>query len=566
MANIIEVKTPDLSGVSDVPVTEIFVSPGLEVEQGDNLIAIETEKTIIDIAAPVNGVVKEIIASVGDCVTEDQVLITIESDVEVSSEFNSPIIGGIDKDLVTQVVVIGSGPGGYSAAFRAADLGKEVVLIERYPTLGGVCLNVGCIPSKSLLHAAKVISETKGMSELGLKYSGLEIDTVAMRSWKNKVVNQLTSGLQNLAKKRNVKIVTGEASFVSSTQLKLKYPDGKSYKIDFKNAVIAAGSEAIKIPDFPHKDIRLLTSSEALEIDNIPGRLLVVGGGIIGLEMATVYHELGSKVTVVEFADSLIPGADPDLVKPLHQRIQHMYENIYLGTKVSSIESTLNGMYVRYEGDIAQKKDVFDQVLIAVGRKPNGNSIDAEKAGIKVDDSGFISTDNKMRTNVKNIFAVGDIVGQPMLAHKASHEGKVAAEVIAGKDSKFDDSLIPSVAYTDPEIAWVGMTETNAIQLNINYETAHFPWAASGRALSIDRKEGLTKILYDSKTNKIIGAGIVGSNAGELIAEVTLAIKVGATVNDVAELIHPHPTLSETIGFSAEIANKTIVDMYTKKV
>ncbi len=566
MANIIEVKTPDLSGVSDVPVTEIFVSPGLEVEQGDNLIAIETEKTIIDIAAPVNGVVKEIIASVGDCVTEDQVLITIESDVEVSSEFNSPIIGGIDKDLATQVVVIGSGPGGYSAAFRAADLGKEVVLIERYPTLGGVCLNVGCIPSKSLLHAAKVISETKEMSELGLKYSGLEIDTVAMRSWKNKVVNQLTSGLQNLAKKRNVKIVTGEASFVSSTQLKLKYPDGKSYKIDFKNAVIAAGSEAIKIPDFPHKDIRLLTSTEALEIDNIPGRLLVVGGGIIGLEMATVYHELGSKVTVVEFADSLIPGADPDLVKPLHQRIQHMYENIYLGTKVSSIESTLNGMYVRYEGDIAQKKDVFDQVLIAVGRKPNGNSIDAEKAGIKVDDSGFISTDNKMRTNVKNIFAVGDIVGQPMLAHKASHEGKVAAEVIAGKDSKFDDSLIPSVAYTDPEIAWVGMTETNAIQLNINYETAHFPWAASGRALSIDRKEGLTKILYDSKTNKIIGAGIVGSNAGELIAEVTLAIKVGATVNDVAELIHPHPTLSETIGFSAEIANKTIVDMYMKEV
>lgn len=566
MANIIEVKTPDLSGVSDVPVTEIFVSPGLEVEQGDNLIAIETEKTIIDIAAPVNGVVKKIIASVGDCVTEDQVLITIESDVEVSSEFNSPIIGGIDKDLATQVVVIGSGPGGYSAAFRAADLGKEVVLIERYPTLGGVCLNVGCIPSKSLLHAAKVISETKEMSELGLKYSGLEIDTVAMRSWKNKVVNQLTSGLQNLAKKRNVKIVTGEASFVSSTQLKLKYPDGKSYKIDFKNAVIAAGSEAIKIPDFPHKDTRMLTSSEALEIDNIPDRLLVVGGGIIGLEMATVYHELGSKVTVVEFADSLIPGADPDLVKPLHQRIQHMYENIYLGTKVSSIESTLNGMYVRYEGDIAQKKDVFDQVLIAVGRKPNGNSIDAEKAGIKVDDSGFISTDNKMRTNVKNIFAVGDIVGQPMLAHKASHEGKVAAEVIAGKDSKFDDSLIPSVAYTDPEIAWVGMTETNAMQLNINYETAHFPWAASGRALSIDRKEGLTKILYDSKTNKIIGAGIVGSNAGELIAEVTLAIKVGATVNDVAELIHPHPTLSETIGFSAEIANKTIVDMYMKEV
>jgi len=564
MGNIIEVKTPDLSGVSDVPVTEVFVSPGLEVEQGDNLIAIETEKTVIDIAAPVSGVVKEINASVGDLVSEDQVLITIESDEEVSSEINSPVLGGIDKDLSTQVVVIGSGPGGYSAAFRAADLGKEVVLIERYTTLGGVCLNVGCIPSKSLLHAAKVISETKEMSELGLKYSGLEIDTVALRSWKNKVVNQLTSGLQNLAKKRNVKIVTGEAAFISSTQLKLKSPDGKSYKIDFENAVIAAGSEAIKIPDFPHEDIRMLTSTEALEINNIPDRLLVVGGGIIGLEMATVYHELGSKVTVVEFADSLIPGADPDLVKPLHQRIQHMYENIYLGTKVSSIESTLNGMYVKYEGDIAQKKDVFDQVLIAVGRKPNGDRIDAEKAEIKVNDRGFIPTDNKMRTNVKNIFAIGDIVGQPMLAHKAAHEGKVAAEVIAGMESKFDDSLIPSVAYTDPEIAWVGLTESNTKQLNVNYETAHFPWAASGRALSIDRKEGLTKILYDSKTNKIIGAGIVGSNAGELISEVALAIKVGATVNDIAELIHPHPTLSETIGFSAEVANKTIVDMYMK--
>jgi dihydrolipoamide dehydrogenase len=562
MANIIEVKTPDLSGVTDVPVTEIFVSPGLEVKQGDNLVAIETEKTIIDIPAPVNGVVKEIMASVGDRVAEDQLLITMESDEAVSSESNSPVLGLIDKDLSTQVVVIGSGPGGYSAAFRAADLGKEVVLIERYTSLGGVCLNVGCIPSKTLLHAAKVISETKEMSKLGLKYSGLEIDTAAMQAWKNKVVNQLTSGLQTLAKKRNVKIVMGEASFLSSTQLKLQSPDGKSHKIEFENAVIAAGSEAIKITDFPHEDVRMLTSTEALEIDNIPERLLVVGGGIIGLEMATVYHELGSKVTVVEFADSLIPGADPDLVKPLHQRIQNMYENIYLGTKVSSIESTLNGMYVRYEGNIEQKKDVFDQVLIAVGRKPNGNSITAENAGVDVDERGFISVDNEMRTNVDNIYAIGDIVGQPMLAHKAAHEGKVAAEVIAGMDSHFDNSLIPSVSYTDPEIAWVGLTESNAKQQNISYETAVFPWAASGRALSIDRKEGLTKILYDSVSKKIIGAGIVGSNAGELISEASLAIKTGSTIDDISELIHPHPTLSETIGFSAELANKTIVDMY----
>ena len=562
MANIIEVITPDLSGVTDVPVTEVFVSPGDEVKQGDNLVAIETEKTIIDIPAPVNGVVKEIITSVGDRVAENQLLITIESDEAVSSESNSPALGIIDKDLSTQVVVIGSGPGGYSAAFRAADLGKQVVLIERYASLGGVCLNVGCIPSKTLLHAAKVISETKEMSELGLKYSGLEIDLAAMQAWKNKVVNQLTSGLQSLANKRNVKIVTGEASFLSSTQLELQSPDGKSYKIDFENAVIAAGSEAIKIPDFPHEDVRMLTSTEALEIKNIPERLLVVGGGIIGLEMATVYHELGSKVTVVEFADSLIPGADPDLVKPLHQRIQNMYENIYLGTKVSSIESTLNGMYVRYEGNIAQKKDVFDQVLIAVGRKPNGNSIAAENAGVAVDERGFISVDNRMCTNVENIYAIGDIVGQPMLAHKAAHEGKIAAEVISGMDSHFDNSLIPSVSYTDPEIAWVGLTELNAKQQNISYEKANFPWAASGRALSIDRKEGLTKILYDSVSKKIIGAGVVGSNAGELISEATLAIKTGSTVDDISELIHPHPTLSETVGFSAEVANKTIVDMY----
>lgn len=562
MANIIKIKTPDLSGVADVPVVEIFVSSGLEVKQGDNLIAIETEKTIIDIAAPVSGVVKEIMASVGDRVVEDQVLITVESDEAESLENTAPVLGAIDEDLSAQVVVIGSGPGGYAAAFRAADLGKEVILIERYMSLGGVCLNVGCIPSKSLLHAAKVISETKEMSELGIKYSGLEIDVSALRSWKNSVINQLTNGLQSLAKIRNVRIVTGEAEFSSATQLKLTTQDEKHYKIDFENAIIAAGSEAIKIPDFPHEDARVLTSTEALEITEIPDRLLVVGGGIIGLEMATVYHELGSKVTVVEFADSLIPGADKDLIKPLHQHIQEKYENIYLNTKVTSIESTLNGMYVRYQGDLDKKKDVFDQVLIAVGRKPNGKMIHAEKAGIKVDESGFIPTDNTMRTNIGNIFAVGDIVGQPMLAHKGAHEGKVAAEVIAGMNSHFDTSLIPSVAYTDPEIAWVGLTESNAKQKSINYEIATFPWAASGRALSIDRKEGLTKILYDSESKKIIGAGIVGTNAGELISEATLAIKMGSTIDDIGELIHPHPTLSETIGFSAEVANKTIVDMY----
>ena len=564
MSNIVEIKVPDLSGASDVPVVEVLVSPGSEVEQGDNLISIETEKTIIDIHSPVAGKVQKVLAAVEDHVVEDQVLITIESSEAASSEAGTSTLGKIDTDIVTQVVVLGSGPGGYAAAFRAADLGKKVVLIERNATLGGVCLNVGCIPSKALLHAAKVISESKEMSELGLKFSSLEIDTHALRGWKNKVVGQLTNGLNNLAKKRDVKIVTGEAEFISATQLSVKTPEGSTYKINYEYAVIAAGSEAIKIPSFPHEDSRMLTSTEALEIDEIPTRLLVVGGGIIGLELATVYHELGAKVTIVEFADSLIPGADPDLVKPLHQHVASKYENIFLSTKVTSIEPTLNGMYVKYEGDLVKKKDVFDQVLIAVGRKPNGNMIKAEKAGVDINDLGFIPTDDQMRTNINNVFAIGDIVGQPMLAHKAAHEGKVAAEVISGMSSHFDGSLIPSVAYTDPEIAWVGLTETKAKELNIKYEKAIFPWAASGRALSTERKEGFTKTLYDMDTKKILGAGIVGPNAGELISEAALAIKMGCTSTDLAELIHPHPTLSETIGLSAEVYDKTIVDLYVK--
>ena len=564
MGNHIEIKVPDLSGAEDVPVVEVFISVGQEIQNGENLIAIETEKTVIDIPSPVNGVLKELKVSIGDRVKEDQLLLIIESNETPTAESEKPRAIGIDRDIATQVVVIGSGPGGYSAAFRAADLGKEVVLIERNNDLGGVCLNVGCIPSKTLLHAAKVISESKEMSQLGLQFSLPEIDTNALCSWKNKVIKKLTGGLNNLAKKRNVKIVYGKAAFLSSTQLALNIHNGNTFKINFEQAVIAVGSEPVKFTDFPHDDKRMLTSTEALEVNEIPERLLIVGGGIIGLEMATVYHELGSKVTVVEFADTIIPGADPDLVKPLYQRIVSMYENVYLSTKVISIESTLNGMYVRYEGDITQKKDVFDQVLIAVGRVPNGNTIDAEKAGIHVDERGFIPVDSQLRTNIKNIFAIGDVVGQPMLAHKASHEGKVVAEVISGMKSHFDDSLIPSVAYTDPEIAWVGMTESKAKQLNINYETAIFPWVASGRALSLERDEGLTKTIYNSKTKKIIGAGIVGTNAGELISEVTLAIKMGATSKDISELIHPHPTLSETVGFSAEVFDKTIVEMYVK--
>ncbi len=564
MEEIIEVRVPDLSGVGDVPIVEIFVSVGQEIQNGDNLIAIETEKTVIDIPSPVNGVVKELSVSENDRVKEDQLLLVLESDEKVSTNVDNQDTSGLDRDISTQVVVIGSGPGGYSAAFRAADLGKEVVLIERSSALGGVCLNVGCIPSKTLLHAAKVISESKEMSQYGITFDTPSIDSQKLSSWKNKIIGKLTGGINSLAKKRNVKVVHGLATFVSTSQLLLSSQDGNAHKIIFEQAIIAVGSEPIKFSNFPHEDPRMWTSTEALDVDEIPERMLIVGGGIIGLEMAAVYHELGSKITVVEFADSIIPGADVDLVEPLYKCISDMYENIYLNTKVSSIESTLNGMYVRYEGSAAKKKDVFDQVLVAVGRAPNGNTIDAVKAGINVDERGFISVDNQMRTNIENIFAIGDVVGQPMLAHKAAHEGKIAAEVIAGINSQFDSSLIPSVAYTDPEIAWVGMTESKAKQLNIDYETAIFPWAASGRSLSIGRNEGITKTIYNSNTKKIIGAGIVGTNAGELISEVTMAIKMGATSKDIGELIHPHPTLSETVGFSAEVLDKTIIDMYVK--
>ncbi len=557
-----EIRVPELNGVDEAPITEILVAVGDEVSVGDNLITVETEKATIEIAASCSGMVNKITAKVGDIVAEGDFLIRIDSNDDVK-QVNVKITPGDQvEDLRTQIVVLGSGPGGYSAAFRAADLRKKVILVERYNNLGGVCLNAGCIPSKSLLHAAKVISETKEMHDIGLKYSSLEMDNEALRAWKNKVIYKLTNGLATLAKKRNVKILTGEGKFLSLHHLEVKTSDNKSISIEFDQAIIATGSEPVEIPDFPHEDPRVFTSTEALEVNSIPNRLLIVGGGIIGLEMATVYHELGSKVTVAEFADSLIPGADQDLVKPLYQRIENLYENIFVSSKVVSLEATLNGMFVTFDGPIVQKKDVFNQVLIAIGREPNSKYIGAEQVGIKVDDKGFITTDNQMRTNVANIFAVGDIVGQPMLAHKAAHEGKVAAEVIAGMDSHFDSSIIPSVAYTNPEIAWVGMTETRAKELNIRYEKGTFPWAASGRALSLERKEGITKTLYDPETKKIIGAGIVGVNAGDLISEAALAIKKGCTASEIGELVHPHPTLSETIGFSAEVYEKTIVDMY----
>lgn len=562
---LIKINVPDLGEAEGAKVEEISVSVGDLVKKGDSLVIFETSKVAVELESPAHGKINKILIAVGDLVEEDQAIMNIELIGDQNDDNQSAKnikLNEIEEDISTQVLVLGSGPGGYSAAFRAADLGKSVVMVERNSTLGGVCLNVGCIPSKALLHAAKVISETKEMSKFGVKFSSVDIDTNVLRGWKNKVVGQLTGGLTNLAKKRHVKVVNGIGTFASANKLKVTFPDGRFAHINFEKAIIAAGSEPVQIPIFPNDDPRVLTSTEALEIGSIPERLLVLGGGIIGLEMATVYHELGSKVTIIESSDSLIPAADQDLVKPLHNRIEKLYENIFLSTKVTSIESTITGMYVKFEGPNGLNKDLFDQVLISVGRKPNGSLIDAEKAGINVDKQGFISTNNQMSTNVNNIFAIGDIVGQPMLAHKAAHEGRVAAEVICGMSSYFDATLIPSVAYTDPEIAWVGLTEQQAKKLNINYETGVFPWAANGRSLSMQRKEGLTKTLYDPATKKIIGAGIVGTNAGDLITEAALAIKQGCTAHAISELIHPHPTLSETVAQSAEVFEKTIVDMY----
>ena len=463
-----------------------------------------------------------------------------------------------------EVLVLGGGPGGYTAAFRAADLGKKVVLVERYPTLGGVCLNVGCIPSKALLHTAQIIHEAAESAGHGVTFGAPEIDLGKIRDYKNKVVKTLTTGLAGLAKQRGVTVVQGTGRFASDKSLAVATAEG-DVAVTFDHAIIAVGSQPVKIPGFPHDDPRLIDSTGALELADAPQRLLVVGGGIIGLEMATVYHALGSAITVVELMDQLIPGCDADLVKPLHQRIQKWYENIYLKTKVARIEARDEGLRVFFEGEGAPESDTFDKVLVAVGRRPNGKLIDAEKAGIAVDERGFIPVDKCQRTNVSHIYAIGDVVGNPMLAHKATHEAKVAAEVIAGHPAAFLALTIPSVAYTDPEVAWMGLTETRAKAEGIEYGKAVFPWAASGRALGIGRREGLTKILVDKDSKRILGAGMVGPNAGELVAETVLALEMGADIQDIALTIHPHPTLSETFAFAAEMAEGTITDLYIKK-
>ena len=466
--------------------------------------------------------------------------------------------------LHSEVVVLGGGPGGYTAAFRAADLGKKVILIERYPTLGGVCLNVGCIPSKALLHTAQVIHETQESASTGVTFAPPEINLDKVREHKNRVVKTLTMGLASIAKQRAVTVIQGTGRFASSHSLSVATAEGE-IQVNFDHCIVAVGSQPVKIPGFPNDDPRLIDSTGELELQDVPKRMLIVGGGIIGLEMATVYHGLGSAITVVELMDQLIPGCDADLVKPLHQRIKKWYENIYLKTKVTKIEGLSEGLRVSFEGEGAPSSEIFDKVLVAVGRRPNGHLIGAEAAGLQVDERGFIPVDKSQQTNVPHIFAIGDVVGNPMLAHKATHEAKVAAEVIAGHKSYFQALTIPSVAYTDPELAWMGLTETQAVEQGVDFEKAVFPWAASGRALGIGRREGLTKIIVDKSTKRILGAGIVGPNAGELIGEAVLALEMGADAEDIGLTIHPHPTLSETFAFAAEMVEGTITDLYIKK-
>ena len=588
MNDTVEIKVPDIGDFKEIDVIEVLVKPGDAVEKETSLITVESDKATMEIPSPVAGVVKQVKIKVGDKVSEGTLIMLLEA-AEAAAAAAAPAasiaspatakdgaaVAGIspsavpaaapaprsDVDLHAEVVVLGAGPGGYTAAFRAADLGKNVVLIERHATLGGVCLNVGCIPSKALLHAARVVTEAEEMSHSGITFSKPKIDIDKLRGWKDAVVGRLTKGLVSLAKQRKVTTLQGVGKFESPNLIAVETAEGVK-RVSFDACIIAAGSRVARIPGFPYDDARLMDSTGALALADIPRRLLVIGGGIIGLEMACVYDALGAKVTVVELAEGLIPGADRDLIRPLAKRIEKRYEAIYLNAKVAKLEPRPEGLLATFEGEVKPQQQMFNRVLMAVGRRPNGADIGAERAGVAVDARGFIAVDKQQRSNVPHIFAIGDVCGEPMLAHKATHEAKVAAETIAGHKVAFDAMTIPSVAYTDPEVAWMGLTETEAKKQGIAYEKSSFPWAASGRALSIGRDEGLTKLLYDKASKRILGAGIVGVNAGELIAELVLALEMGADMEDIGLTIHPHPTLSETPFFAAEMALGSITDLY----
>ena len=589
-----EIHVPDIGDFKEVEVIELLVKSGDTVKPEQSLITVESDKASMEIPSSHAGVVKELKVKIGDKVAEGSLILMLEVSETAAATtstaptatpaasaaattpaaastaapaVSAPVAASFagTADIECDTLVLGAGPGGYTAAFRAADLGQKVILVERYPSLGGVCLNVGCIPSKALLHAAKVIAEAEEMSHFGVNMAQPEIDLPKLRGWKESIIKKLTGGLSGLAKARKVQVLTGKGAFASSNTLVVETSEG-SKTVAFKNAIIAAGSSVVKIPGFPYDDPRLIDSTGALELRQIPKRMLVIGGGIIGLEMACVYDALGAKVSVVEFADGLIPAADRDIVKPLHKRIEKRYEAIMLKTKVTKLEARANGLLATFEGDAAPAEpQLYDTVLLAVGRRPNGKDIAADKAGVIVNERGFIPVDKQQRTNVSHIFAIGDICGDPMLAHKATNEAKVAAEVIAGHKVAFDAMTIPSVAYTDPEIAWMGVTENEAKAKGIPFEKASFPWAASGRALAMGREDGLTKLLWDPTTKRIIGAGIVGVNAGELLAETVLAMEMGADLEDLALTVHAHPTLSETPMFAAEMGLGSITDLYIAK-
>ncbi|MFZ9667785.1 MAG: dihydrolipoyl dehydrogenase [Steroidobacteraceae bacterium] len=557
---VIDITVPDLGNFAAVPVIDVLVKAGDTVEAEAPLITLETDKASMDVPAPVGGRLTEILVAKGEKVSKGTVIARIEA-TAVASVAASAVPNDVSRH--TPVLVLGAGPGGYTAAFRASDLGLEVTLVERWPTLGGVCLNVGCIPSKALLHAAKVIDEAASMSAHGIEFGAPKIDADKLRGWKTGVVKKLTGGLEALAKQRKVTVMRGSGRFVAPRVLEVT-GDGGTTRISFDYCIIAAGSEPVRLPFVP-QDPRVMDSTDALELRELPKRLLVIGGGIIGLEMGCVYDALGTRVSVVEVMKQLMPGADPDLVKPLEKRLRKRYEQVLLGIKVKAVTALPEGLRVEFEGEGAPEPQTYDRVLVAVGRKPNGGMLDAEKAGVNVDDRGFIRVDRQMRTNVPHIFAIGDLVGQPMLAHKATHEGKVAAEVIAGEKRAFDARVIPSVAYTDPEVAWVGLTESEAKAKGIAVQKGMFPWAASGRSLAQGRDEGFTKLLFDPQTHRVVGGGLVGPNAGELIGEIALAIEMGADASDVGLTIHPHPTLSESIAFAAEAFEGTLTDLYVPK-
>jgi dihydrolipoamide dehydrogenase len=568
--SIVDIKIPDIGGSDDVKVAEIYVKVGDKISVDDNVLMLETEKATMEIPADVAGVVEKILVKVGSKVTVGDTILKIAAVNPVNKE-DSPdktttlannVSGELEFDC--DVLVIGAGPGGYTAAFRASDLRQKVILIEKHANLGGVCLNVGCIPSKALLHVAKVINEAKAMEKHGVSFGKMKLDIEQIREYKAGIVSKLTGGLRGLAKQRNVEVVFGGAKFVSSNQVVVTGENDKR-TIRFKNVIIATGSSSFQLPGVPYEDPRVIDSTGALDLQDIPRNLLIIGGGIIGLEMAEVYSTFGSKVTVVELGDSIIPGADKDLVKVLENRIKKTLHAIKTNTMCTKFESKANGIYVNLKKADTEDTHLFDKVLVCVGRRPNGKEIEADKAGVYVDERGFIPVDKQCRTNVKNIYAIGDVVGQPMLAHKATHEGKVAAENCAGLNTYFDARTIPNVAYTDPEIAWMGVTENEAKEKGFAIEVGKFPWLASGRALANGRDDGFTKIIVDKNSKKIIGAGIVGVNAGELLAETVLALEMGCDVHDVALTIHAHPTLSETIGFACEIIDGSITDIYVPR-